>query len=86
MGYIRSYKEPKVWQKSVELTKEIYLITAKFPRSELYGLTSQMRRASVSVPSNIAEGYSRKSINAYTQFYPIAYGSAMGVRNPVAIS
>ncbi len=58
---LKSYKELKVWQKSYQLCIEIYGITKVFPRDEKYGLTSQIRRAAVSVPSNIAEGYGRKT-------------------------
>jgi len=58
---LKNYKELKVWQKSYELCLEIYTITAKFPREEIYGLTSQIRRSVVSIPSNIAEGYGRKT-------------------------
>ncbi len=71
-----SYKDLIVWQKSYELTRQIYILTKKFPKDELYGLTSQMRRAAVSLPSNIAEGHSRKSTKEYIQFLRIAFGSA----------
>lgn len=74
MAYIKSYKELVVWQKSMELVKEILALTREFPKSELYGLVSQMRRASVAISSNIAEGYGRKSRKEYRQFYSIAYG------------
>jgi four helix bundle protein len=77
MTYIKSYKELIIWQKSILLVKEVYILTGKFPSSELYGLISQMRRAAVSIPSNIAEGYGRKSPKEYAQFYSIAYGSAL---------
>ncbi len=56
---LKNYKELNVWQKSCELCLEIYRITAKFPNEERYGLTSQIRRSAVSIPSNIAEGYGR---------------------------
>ncbi|HUV77965.1 MAG TPA: four helix bundle protein [Desulfobacterales bacterium] len=58
---LKNYKDLKVWQKPYELCLEIYRITAKFPREERYGLTSQTRRSVVSIPSNIAEGYGRKT-------------------------
>lgn len=57
---LNSYKELNVWNKSIQLVKEIYKLTEAFPKSEQYGLTNQMRRAAVSIPSNIAEGYTRK--------------------------
>lgn len=86
MSYIKSYKELIVWQKSIQLVKEIFTLTSKFPNSELYGLTSQMRRAAVAIPSNIAEGYGRGSIKSYTQFYAIAYGSALELETQIIIA
>ena len=77
MAYIQSYKELIVWQKSIRLVKEIFILTNKFPKAELYGIVAQMRRAAVSIPSNIAEGYGRRSTKSYAQFYAIAYGSAL---------
>lgn len=70
-----SYKELIVWQKSFELSKKIYLITNKFPKSEIYGLVSQMRRCTVSIPSNIAEGYTRAHKQEYIQFLRTAFAS-----------
>lgn len=70
----------------MELVKDIYLLTEKFPRSELYGIISQMRRAAISIPSNIAEGYGRKSIKEYSQSYSIAYGSALELETQLIIS
>ena len=72
---IASYKELIVWQKSVELVEHIYHLTKKFPKEEVYGLVSQMRRASVSIPSNIAEGRLRRSKKDFIQFLQIAFGS-----------
>ena len=86
MAYIKTYKELIVWKKSMELVKDIYLLTEKFPRSELYGIISQMRRAAISIPSNIAEGYGRKSIKEYSQSYSIAYGSALELETQLIIS
>ncbi len=60
---LKNYKDLKVWQKSYQFCLEIYRITKRFPKEEIYGLTSQIRRAAVSVPSNIAEGYGRKTTN-----------------------
>ena len=62
---LKNYKDLKVWQKSYKLCLEIYRITAKFPKEERYGLTSQIRRSVVSIPSNIAEGYGRKTTMDY---------------------
>ncbi len=84
--YIKSYKELVVWQKAIELVKQTYLLTEKFPNAEVYGITSQMRRAAISIPSNIAEGYGRKSSKEYSQFYSIAYGSALELETQLIIS
>ncbi len=73
----QSFKDLIVWQKSYELVLEIYKMTTVFPRTEIYGLSQQMRRAAVSVPSNIAEGYGRKHKAEYNQFLSIAYGSLL---------
>lgn len=72
---LSSYRELLVWQKAMELAVKSYLLSHSFPKSEMYGLTSQLRRASVSVPSNIAEGYGRGSRKEYLQFLFIARGS-----------
>lgn len=86
MTYIKSYKELIVWQKAVALVKEVFILTSKFPKSELYGLISQMRRSAVAIPSNIAEGYGRRSPKEYAQFYSIAYGSALELETQVIIA
>ena len=70
-----TFKNLIVWQKSRDLAVKMYKITDEFPKSELYGLTSQMRRAAISIPSNIAEGWSRRTTNAYTNHLRIALGS-----------
>jgi four helix bundle protein len=72
---IRDYKDLQVWQKSMELAKEIYELTLSFPVAEKYGLISQMRRAAVSVPSNIAEGQARNTTGEFIQFISHAEGS-----------
>ncbi|MBR6552665.1 MAG: four helix bundle protein [Clostridia bacterium] len=69
------YKELTVWKKSMELVKEIYTITKRLPKEETYGLSDQMRRAAVSIPSNIAEGNGRKTDTEYARFLNIARGS-----------
>ena len=71
----KSFKDLVVWQKAYRLVLEIYKITKDFPKSETYGLAQQMRRAAVSLPSNIAEGYGRRHKTEYKQFLSIAYGS-----------
>lgn len=84
--YLKSYKELIVWQKSILLVKEIYLLTSNFPKSEIFGISIQMRRAAVSIPSNIAEGYSRKNLKEYLQFLRISYGSATELETQIIIS
>ncbi len=83
---MRSYRELHVWQRSIELVAAIYKLTEDFPKSELFGLTNQMRRASVSIPSNIAEGYSRKSRPEYIQFVRIAFGSGAELETQLHIA
>jgi four helix bundle protein len=83
---INSYKELIVWQKSMNLVKLVYAATSSFPREEQYGLANQLRRAAVSIPSNIAEGYGRKSEKEYLRFYAIAYGSALEIETQTIIS
>lgn len=73
----QSFKDLIVWQRSYELVLEIYKMTGVFPKSEIYGLSQQMRRAAVSIPSNVAEGYGRKHRKEYDQFLSIAYGSLL---------
>lgn len=72
---IRSYQDLEVWQKAMELAEEVYRITKDFPKEELFGLTSQMRRAATSVPANIAEGWARRGTKEFLQFLNIASGS-----------
>lgn len=70
-----TYRDLQVWQSSIDLAERIYRLTASFPTTEIYGLTSQMRRASVSVASNIAEGWGRRSRKEYQRFIQMALGS-----------
>lgn len=70
-----SHRDQYIWQRSVKLSILCYQVTQHFPQSELYGLTSQIRRSAVSVPSNIAEGYGRVGKNEYIRFLQIALGS-----------
>ena len=72
---LKNFKELNVWQKAYQLCLEIYRVTRKFPKEEIYGLTSQIRRSAVSIPSNIAEGYGRKTTGEYIQALYVAYGS-----------
>lgn len=81
-----SYRQLIVWKKSIELVEKIYKLTSIFPNSELFGLTSQIRRAAVSIPSDIAEGYGRRSDKEYLQFFSIAYGSALELETQLFIA
>ena len=74
MGF-RDYKELKVWHKPMDLVVECYKVTRNFPKSESYGLTSQLQRAAVSIPANIAEGNGRQYGKEFKQFLYVAYGS-----------
>lgn len=83
---MNSFKDLIVWQKSIELVVLIYQITEIFPKAEIYGLTSQVRRAAVAIPSNIAEGQRRGHILEYIQFLRIAYGSGAELETQLLIS
>jgi four helix bundle protein len=82
----QSFRELLVWQKSMELTVAIYRLTQDFPREEMYGLVSQLRRSAVSVPSNIAEGHGRSSVGEFRQFLSIARGSNCEVQTQLEIA
>lgn len=73
---MQDFKDIKVWQKSHQLTLQIYKVTEEFPKSELYGLVSQMRRAATSVPTNIAEGCVQETDAQYARYLRISLGSA----------
>lgn len=79
------YKELMVWQKSMNLVEEIYKLTASLPKEEQFGLVNQMRRAAVSIPSNIAEGQSRQSAKEYLHFLSIARGSKAELSTQIEI-
>src|SRR3989344_438734 len=80
------YKDLIVWQKSKNFCVGIYKLTEEFPKSEIFGLVSQLRRASVSIPSNIAEGSKRNTTKDQNQFYAIAYGSGAEIETQLEIS
>ena len=86
MAAINSFEDLEVWQMSMTLTEECYRLTSRFPREEIYGLISQMRRASVSVPSNIAEGHGRENTGAFIQHLRIAQGSLKELQTQLRIS
>ena len=81
-----SYKELKVWQKGIHLVKDIYKVTDAFPKGEHFGLVDQLRRASISIPSNIAEGNGRHSRGDYIHYLHIARGSCYEMETQVIIS
>lgn len=81
-----SYRELVVWQRAIQLSLAVYKMTAVFPKEEVYGLTSQMRRSSVSIASNIAEGYGRGSRGEYKQFLAYARGSLMELETQLFIA
>ena len=83
---LKNYKELKVWQKSYQLCLDVYKITKSFPKEERYGLISQIRRAAVSVPSNIAEGYGRKTTPEYIHSLYMAYGSNCELATQIQLS
>jgi four helix bundle protein len=83
---LKNYKELMVWQKSYRLCLGIYKVTKKYPQGEKYGLTSQMRRAALSIPSNIAEEYGRKTTPEYIRFLYIAYGSTCELETQLLLS
>ncbi|MEM3422044.1 MAG: four helix bundle protein [Candidatus Hadarchaeum sp.] len=83
---LKDYKDLKVWQKAYHLCLSVYQVTKDFPSEERYGLTSQIRRAAVSVPSNIAEGYGRKTTPEYIQFLYIAYGSICELETQILLA
>jgi len=76
----------RIWQIGIEVVKDIYILTKKFPKEELYGLTSQMRRSAVSIPSNIAEGFRRYHNKEYKQFLYIALGSCAELETQIIIA
>ncbi|SMC79668.1 four helix bundle protein [Chryseobacterium sp. YR221] len=81
-----NFKDLLVWQKAIDFVTEIYKNTESFPKDEIYGLISQLRRAAVSIPSNIAEGNSRRSKLDYLQFLKISRGSCAEVETQLIIS
>lgn len=83
---IQSYRDLEVWQKSRKIVSRIYRLTKTFPADETYGLSRQLRRAAISIPSNIAEGKSRRATKDYKRFLDIAYGSLAEVETQLFIA
>ena len=86
MTTVKDYRDLIVWQKAMDLVETIYRATGTFPREEIYGLTSQMRRAAISIPSNIAEGNGRNTTRDYVHFLGMAYGSVKEVETQALIA
>jgi len=85
-GRIKTYRDLDIWKKSIELVKDIYRLTEKFPKQEMYGLVSQMRRAAISIPSNVAEGFRRHHNREYIQFMYMSLGSCAELETQVTIA
>jgi four helix bundle protein len=83
---IKDYRDLIAWQKAMELVEFIYRMTKTFPKEEIYSLSNQMRRAAISIPSNIAEGHGRKSTKVFLHFLSVAYGSLKEVETQLFIS
>lgn len=83
---IKSFRDLRVWQAGIELVRIVYELTSRFPRSEIYGLASQMQRAAVSIPSNIAEGHARESTKEYLQHLSIAQASLAELETQLEIA
>lgn len=86
MTHIQSYKDLLIWQKGIDLVKSIYLLCKELPKEEVYGLQSQMKRAAILVPSNIAEGYGRNYTQNDNQFLRMARGSLLELETQLIIS
>lgn len=86
MSSIKSYKDLLIWQKGVEIVVSTYKLTKTFPQEELYALTSQIKRAAISIPSNIAEGYGRNSDKSFSHFIDISRGSLYELETQLLIA
>lgn len=86
MSEINSFKDLLVWQKGIELVKEVYVAIREIPQEELFGLTSQIKRSAISVPSNIAEGWGRNSTLSYINFLKISRGSLFELETQLIIA
>src|SRR5580700_5365933 len=85
-GVVQSFRDLRVWQRGMEVVESVYRATQSFPKQELYGLTSQLRRAAVSIPANIAEGHCRQHIKEYLNFLSIAQGSIAELETELEIA
>ncbi len=83
---MKTHKDLDVWKKSIEFARELYTVTGSFPKEEIFGLTNQLRRAAVSIPSNIAEGAARQTRKEFIQFLHIALGSSAEVETQLILA
>ena len=85
-GSIESYRDLRVWREAMDLAEAAYLLSASFPRSEAFAMTPQLRRAAISVPANVAEGYGRDRTGAYVQFLKVSQGSLKELETHLLLS
>jgi four helix bundle protein len=83
---IRDYRDLIVWKEAMDIAEDVYLLTRRFPRDEMFGMTAQMRRSAASIPANIAEGYGRGQRRSFIQFLRIAQGSLKELETHAALS
>ncbi len=86
MSGVKSYKELLIWQKGIRIVVQVYKLTQSFPKEEIYALTSQLKRASVSIPSNIAEGFGRQTDKSFNHFLNISRGSLNEIETQLIIA
>ena len=86
MTQIKSYKDLLIWQKGIDISIKLYELVQDFPKEEMYALTSQLKRAAVSIPSNIAEGYGRNSTQSYIHFVSISRGSLFELETQLIVA
>ena len=85
-GGVTNFKDLKIWNIAIGLVKKVYVVTSELPKEEMYGLTSQMRRSAVSIPSNVAEGFRRQHNNEFKQFLYISLGSCAELETQTIIA
>ena len=83
---VNNFKDLKIWKKAVELVKKVYIVSSKLPKEEILGLTSQMKRSAISIPSNVAEGFRRQHNNEFKQFLYITLGSCAELETQTIIA
>lgn len=85
-GGVTNFKDLKIWKNAIDLVKKVYMVSTKLPKEEMYGLTSQMRRAAISIPSNVAEGFRRQHNNEFRQFLYMSLGSCAELETQMIIA